>query len=132
MKFCYEKISIEICFFLRGFLQNIGLTSLGPVSMLIYYNFSTSFLLFLVHKYSGTYMWSFCKKIIKKIYYNSVLPTTVLPILLLDNIFKYRKFFRTKNERKWKQFFELLKPFFYNYLQNFVVDEKVFFPKTKS
>ena len=36
VEFCYEKISIEMCIFLRGFLQNIGLTSLGPVSMLIF------------------------------------------------------------------------------------------------
>ena len=38
MKFCYEKISIEMCIFLREFLPNIGLTSLGPVSMLILIN----------------------------------------------------------------------------------------------
>jgi hypothetical protein len=35
VEFCYEKISIEMCMFLTGFLQNIGLTSLGSVSMLI-------------------------------------------------------------------------------------------------
>ena len=35
MEFCYEKISIEMCIFLREFLPNIGLTSLGPVYMLI-------------------------------------------------------------------------------------------------
>jgi len=35
VEFCYKKISIEMCIFLSGFLQNIGLTSLGPVSMLI-------------------------------------------------------------------------------------------------
>ena len=31
-----KKISIEMCIFLREFLPNIGLTSLGPVSMLIF------------------------------------------------------------------------------------------------
>jgi hypothetical protein len=37
MEFCYEKILIEMCIFLREFLSNIGLTSLRPVSMLTYY-----------------------------------------------------------------------------------------------
>ena len=31
MEFCYEKISIEMCIFLREFWPNIGLTSLGSV-----------------------------------------------------------------------------------------------------
>jgi hypothetical protein len=44
VEFCYEKISIEMCIFLREFLPNIGLTSLGPVSMLMIINMRFRFI----------------------------------------------------------------------------------------